>query len=89
MIREQETGRLRASFRAVLPFLVGLGFLLLIGQLFTVIEEAITTGSTVGTLLPLFAMVAQYIVALGVVVWIASRLDHRPVTGFGLDIDGQ
>ena len=87
MFRERNSGRVRAGLRAVIPALVTL--VLLIGWMQWLVPVAIPDRRAVTTAaLGMGLGYLGYSFAVALALWIATRLDHRRVTDYGLVIDG-
>lgn len=87
-IREEDSTRLRASLRGLLPALVTLVlFVLGLGLLSQIFESVTEKASSSEVLLALVAQILLYVILIGVAVWGARRLEHQEYTDFGLNVD--
>lgn len=86
-LREQFSSRVRASLRGVLPAVVTLAVLLAGRVLLTVAFPTGTEAISVGEILLVRAcFVGLYLVMIWLAVRLATQLDHRQYTDFGLAV---
>lgn len=88
-LREEETGRFRASLRAGIPFAVLFAFILVTNPLRALLAGEIGNDTMANTLLNQILLINQYGIAIGLFVWMATRLDRRSLGDFGLAIDSE
>lgn len=86
--REEDSTRLRASIRGVLPAVATLALFLVGGSLLgTTVESITAAGSTGEVLLKSVAQLVIYAALIAAAVWGAGKLERREFGDFGLDAD--
>jgi membrane protease YdiL (CAAX protease family) len=89
LLRGADSGRVRASVRALAVAVGTLAAFVGAGNLLATVVESAETASVAGGLLSLLAQSALYVALVVGAIWAGSRLERRPVTTFGLAIDGR
>lgn len=88
ILRADDSTRVRASLRGLLPAATTLLVLLLGGAVLGSILD--TVGDGTPTTVALFALIAQTVLyggLVGLAIWCGTRLERRQYTAFGLNVD--
>jgi membrane protease YdiL (CAAX protease family) len=88
-LRESDSGRLRASVRALLPAVATLAALFALAVPLAAVLPSADDDGVGGGLLNLLAQSARYAILIAGAVWLAARLERRSYDAFGMNVDGR